>query len=219
METYLILIGLIILLLVPTLNYNFKIIFIIILLYLLIFPDKREFLYNSIGIDNMKKKFNDPHQITGKLNMLFTEGDNNIKELKQYRKKNKSLYLSIKIAWKNLKRISEMLISNPSLTYPQHYYSILKEQRKIILNQLSSLIINSEVVNIKEISSKIESLLPFDVHIRSIIRKMSIVIDNILSIIIRDINEKWELNPSIQISPVDINSPEPYNQDSLDIII
>jgi hypothetical protein len=219
METYLVLIGLIILLLIPTLNYNFKILLILILSYLLFYPEKRQYLYDAIGIDKMNRKINDPNQINNQLNILFNEGNNILKELRQYKKNNKPVYLSIKISWKKLKNIADLIINNPSLTYPQHYYSILKEQRKLILNQMSSLIINSEAVNIKEISSQIDGTLPFDAHIRSIIRKMNIIIDNIFKIIIININEKWELNPSVEISPVDINSPEPYNQDSLDIII
>ncbi len=217
MENYLI--GIILLLLLSIFNYNFKIILVIILLYLLFFPDKRDILYKSLNMDKMKKNTDDIHNNQNQISILFTEGDLNIKSLKQYRKSSPSLYLSIKNTWKSFKKNTEMIINNPRLTHPDHYYTILKDQRLIILNQMSALITNLEATNLKEITGTKDRTLPLDTHIRSIIRKMDLILGHILEIISENINKKWEMYPNTEINPVDNNSPEPYNQNILDPII
>jgi hypothetical protein len=65
-----ILMGLLILLLIPTLNYNFKIIFIIIIVYLIFFPDKRTKLYENLGFDKRIDNKKDPEQIYNKLEKI-----------------------------------------------------------------------------------------------------------------------------------------------------
>jgi hypothetical protein len=213
MNTNFILIILIILLGLPVINYNFKILFIIILAYLLFYPEHRKLLYDNIGINNMKKQTEDPNQNVNKLNGLLLEGKSIIKELKQYKKDNPRVYLSIKLAWKKIEKITMTIIENPSITYPHHLYSILKDKRQLILEQMSALIVGIKAYNLKELSSRYERTLPLDVHIRSHIRKITIVMDYILEIIKNNINETWNLNPNTEISPVDIDfkSPEPYN--------
>lgn len=217
MENYLI--GLILLLLLSIFNYNFKIILVIILLYLLFFPDKRDMLYKTLNIDKMKKNVDDVNNNHNQVSILFKEGDLNIKSLKQYRKSSSTIYVSIKNTWKSFKKNVEMIIDNPRLTYPHHYYTILKDQRLIILNQMSALITNLEATNLKEITGLIDRTLPLDTHIRSIIRKMDLILGNILDIISENINNKWEMYPNTEINPIDNNSPEPYNQNILDPII
>ncbi len=215
MENYLI--GLILLLLLSIFNFNFKIVFVIILVYLLLFPDKRNMLYNTLNIDQMRKKTDDNNN--NQITILFNEGDLNIKSLKQYRKSSPTLYLSIKNAWKGVKKNVEMIINNPRLTHPDHYYTILKDQRLIILNQMSALITNLEATNLKEITGIKDRSLPLDTHIRSLIRKMDLILGHILEIISENINKKWEMYPNTEINPIDNNSPEPYNQNVLDPII
>jgi hypothetical protein len=215
MNTNFILIVLIIFLGLPVINYNFKILFIIILAYLLFYPEHRKLLYDNIGIDKMMKKNDipDPNQKINKLNELLLEGKNIIKELRQYKKDNLGVYTSIKLAWKKIEKIAHTIIENPLITYPHHLYSILKDKRQFILDQMSGLIVSIKPYNLKELSSRYERTLPLDVHIRSHIRKITIVMDYILEIIQNNINEKWNLYPSTEISPVDIDfkSPEPYN--------
>jgi hypothetical protein len=210
-----ILISLIILLFLPTINYNFKIIFAIFLIYLLIYPEHRKILYNNI---NIKENIQDPNQINNKLNILLNEGKNIIKELKQY---NSPIYLSIKFSWKKITKISNLISQNQSISYPHHLYTILKDQKYFILNQISSIIINTEPLNISERTLLIDRTLPLDKHIRYIIRKLNVVIDNILKIISTDINNNWINNTSTEISPVDLdfNNPEPYNYNQSNLII
>jgi hypothetical protein len=217
METYLI--GIILLLLLSIFNYNFKIILVIILLYLLFFPDKRDILYKTLNMDKMKKNTNDTNNNQHQTSILFEEGDLNIKSLKQYRNSSPSIYMSIKNAWKSFKKNVEMIINNPRLTHPDHYYTILKDQRLIILNQMSSLITNLEATNLKEITGTKDRTLPLDTHIRSLIRKMDLILGHLLEIVSENINKKWEMYPTTEINPVDNNSPEPYNQNILDPII
>jgi hypothetical protein len=225
MFTELVLVGLIILLGLPVLNYNFKILFIIILGYLLFYPDHREMLYNNLGIKDMKKNINEQGQNNNQINQktkltkLLDEGRSIIKELKQYKKQKSNLYSSIKLSWKKMDKITNTIIQNPLLTYPHHLYSILKEQRNFILNQMTAILINTEPVNISESSMKYDRTLPLDVHIRSLIRKISVVSDYILEIIQNIINNNWLINPSTEISPVDMDfkSPEPYQSNNLDI--
>jgi hypothetical protein len=217
--------GLLILLLIPTLNYNFKIIFIIIIGYFILFPDKRAILYNNLsenlGLDKHKQenKKKDPNKIGNKLDILFMEGTEIIKELKTYKKANPPVYLSIKIAWGNFQKLSESIFINENMTYPQHIFSTLEEKRKLILNQMSSIIVNLESSNLQESSLTINRTLPLDNHIRILIRKMTVVLNHILDILSKEINKKWETTPYMEISPVEWNSPKPYNQDNLDIII
>ena len=213
MNTNFILIILIILLGLPLINYNFKILFIITLAYLLFYPEHRQLLYDNIGIGNMMKQTDDPNQKVNKLNELLLEGKNIIKELKQYKKANLGVYTSIKLSWKKIEKLSTTIIENPLITYPHHLYSILKDKRQFILDQMGALIVSIKPYNLKELSARYERTLPLDVHIRSQIRKITIVMDYILEIIQNNINNKWNLNPSTEISPVDIDfkSPEPYN--------
>jgi hypothetical protein len=227
MFTNLVLLGLIILLGLPVLNYNFKIIFIIFLGYLLIYPDHREMLYNNLGIENMRKNADETNKTknqsqsqSSQLLVLINEGKNIIKELKQYKKTNSSLYLSVKLSWRKIEKLSNTIIQNPLITYPHHLYSILKDQRKFILSQMSAILINTEPANIKELSSRYERTLPLDVHIRSLIRKISVVMDHILEMVKNNINNNWIVNPNSEISPVDIDikSPEAYQPNDLDII-
>lgn len=216
-----VLFGLLILLLIPTLNYNFKIIFIIIIGYFIVFPDKRNILTEQLGIDKNKyeKKRRDPNKIGNKLDILFNEGTQIIKELKPYKKTNPPIYLSIKIAWNNFQKLSESLFINDNMTYPHHIFSTLEEKRKVILNQMSAIIVNLESSNLHETSLTINRTLPLDNHVRILIRKMTVVLNHILDILSKEINKKWENTPYMEISPVEWNSPKPYNQDNNDIMI
>jgi len=215
----LILITLIIILFLPVINYNFKIVFAIFLIYLLIYPEHRTLLYNNINTRKKENIINDPNQINNKLNILLDEGKNVIKELRQYKS---PLYSSIKFSWKKITKISKLIIQNQSIAYPQHLYTILKDQKLFILNQISSIIINQEPVSLKERTLAFDRTLPLDEHIRYINRKLTVVIDNILNMISTNINDNWNSNPSTEISPInmDLNSPEPYNykENILDII-
>lgn len=85
----LILIILLLLAGLPLINYNFKIIFVIIIGYLLLFPEQRNILINQINSEKKNNKIIDPEQKINKLNTLINEGNKLIKELKIYKKETK----------------------------------------------------------------------------------------------------------------------------------
>ncbi len=214
-----VLFGLLILLLIPTLNYNFKIIFIIIIGYLILFPDKRTTLYNNLSENLGSKDKRDPQQIHNKIRILCNEGTEIIKELKIYKKTNLPVYLSIKMAWNNFHKLSNSLFMNDNLTYPHHIFSTLEDERKIILNQMSAMIVNLESTNLLESSLTKNRNSPLENHIRILIRKMTVVLNHILDLLSNEINTKWENRPYMEISPVNWKGPKGYNQDKYDIII
>ena len=194
----------------PLINYNFKIIFVIIISYLLLFPEQRNILINHIN-SQKNNKIVDPEQKINKLNTLINEGNNIIKELKIYKKKNKSVYTSIKLSWSNLTKLSLNIIENPSQTFQHHIFSSLIDQRKFINEQMVAMIINSEPLSIKENTYKVNPNLPRDHHIRSLIRRMNVILDHIFEIIKKQINMIWTINPSTEISPIYWGDPEPFN--------
>lgn len=214
--TILILVGL------PLLNYNFRIIIALVIIYLIIFPERRDILYkfiiNQQNIQSISKQ-NHELSISFKDNILYNEGDELIKELKKYKSDNSNIYLSIKISWKKFKKLSILTLSNNTVTYPHHIFSTLIDQRKYILNQMSAMIINSEPINLRESTLTKERTLPFDTHIRIIIRKMDVVLNHILNNVKNKINIEWLENPYIEISPVEFNVPQAHNQNKLDIIL
>jgi hypothetical protein len=207
----LILIILLLLAGLPLINYNFKIIFVVIIGYLLLFPEQRNILMNQINYEKKNNKTIDPEQKINKLNTLINEGTKLIKELKIYRKHNKSVYLSIKLSWKKLYRLSLNILENPTQTFQHHIFSTLIDQRKFINEQMSAMIVNLEPLNIKENTFTVDSTLPQDQHIRSLIRRINIVLDNIFEIIKKQINMVWNINPSTEISPIEWGGPEPFN--------
>ena len=217
----LILIGVLILVGLPLLNYNFRIVIVLIMIYLIIFPERRDILFklinnqqNNQSISNQKELF-----VSFKDNILYNEGDELIKELKKYKGGYSNIYLSIKISWKKFKKLSVLVLSNNSITYPHHIFSTLVDQRKYILNQMSAMIINSEPINLRESTLTKDRTLPFDTHIRIIIRKIDVVFNHILNNIKNKINIEWLENPYIELSPVEWNTPQAHNQNNLDIIL
>ncbi len=207
----LILIILLLLAGLPLINYNFKIVFVIIIGYLLLFPEQRTLLIEQINSEKKKNNVIDPEQKINKLNILINEGNNLIKELKIYKKTRKALYLSIKLSWSKLSKLSINIIENPTQTFQHHIFSTLIDQRKFINEQMAAIIVGLEPLNIKENTLTIDPTLPQDQHIRILIRKMNIVLDNIFEIIKNQINLAWNANPSTEISPIEWGNPEPYN--------
>ncbi len=221
----LILIGVLVLIGLPLLNYNFRIIFVILIGYLIIFPERRNMIYMII-----KKNINTTESIgsfkdsslnpsSNKYNKLCDEGDQLLKELKKYKRDESNVYLSIKISWKKFKKISNSLLSNTNITYPHHMFTTLIDQRKYILNQMSAMVVDLEALNLKESTLTKDRTLPLDIGIRVIIRKMDIVLNYILNIIKNKINSDWLEKPYNEISPVEWGEPQAYNQNKLDIII
>ena len=215
----LILIGILIIIGLPLLNYNFRLLIVIIFIYLLVFPERRNLLYNTFVNEKTKKELSSGDADSSKSNVLYQEGTQLIKELKKYRKDNQTVYLSIKISWKKFMKLSDTLLNNDNITYPHHIFSSLLDQKKYILNQMSSIIINLEPLNLHETTLTKERTLPLDVNIRVIIRKMSVILDYILNIIKNKINNRWYENPYTELSPIDYGGAQAYNQNKLDIII
>ncbi len=221
----LILIGVLVLIGLPLLNYNFRIIFVILIGYLIIFPERRNMIYMIL-----KKNINTTESIgpfkdsslnpsSNKYNTLCDEGDQLLKELKKYKRDESNVYLSIKISWKKFKKISNSLLSNTNITYPHHMFTTLIDQRKYILNQMSAMVVDLEALNLKESTLTKDRTLPLDIGVRVIIRKMDIVLNYILNIIKNKINSDWLEKPYNEISPVEWGEPQAYNQNKLDIII
>jgi hypothetical protein len=217
----LILITILILVGLPLLNYNFRIVIALVIIYLVIFPERREVLYKLINNQQNNTSISNQKELTVsfKDNILYNEGDELLKELKKYKNEGSSIYISIKISWKKFKKLSMLLLSNNTITYPHHIFSTLIDQRKYILNQMSAMIVNSEPINLRESTLTKDRTLPLDAHIRIIIRKMDLILNNILNKIKNKINSEWVENPYIEISPVEFNVPQAHNQNKLDIIL
>ena len=234
MENNFILIILLIIIGLPMINYNFRLLIVILIGYLLIFPEQRIIFYKNLGLDklntlniidnsykNLSNKNDDnKYQSQSKsLSILYDEGNEIIKQLKNYKKENRTVYLSIKLTWKKLIKLANTILLNQSMTYPHQLFGILLEQRKYILNQMSAMIVSLEPLNLQENTLTKERTLPLDTHIRSLIRKMDVIINYILEIVKKYINYKWNENPYLEISPVELNTPQGYNQNQLDIVI
>jgi len=234
MENNFILIILLIIIGLPMINYNFRLLIVILIGYLLIFPEQRIIFYKNLGLDklntlniidnsykNLSNKNDDnKYQSQSKsLSILYDEGNEIIKQLKNYKKENRTVYLSIKLTWKKLIKLANTILLNQSMTYPHQLFGILLEQRKYILNQMSAMIVSLEPLNLQENTLTKERTLPLDTHIRSLIRKMDVIINYILEIVKKYINYKWNENPYLEISPVELNTPQGYNQNQLDVVI
>jgi hypothetical protein len=216
MNTDIILISFLIILGLPLLQYDFRLLIIIILIYFLVFPEKRNSIY-----DNLIKNENIPinGEKNNNLNILYQEGNSIVKELKTYKKTNSLIYQSIKASWKNFVKLSQSVMNNTKNTYQHHVFSTLVDQRKYILNQMSALIVSSEALNLHENTLTKQRDLPLDTRIRILIRKMITVFDLILDIVKNQINSVWNENTYNELSPVEWNTPQGYNQNNLDPII
>ena len=233
-----ILIVLLIIIGFPMIKYDFRLLIVILIGYMLIFPEKRIIFYQILGLDklntlnildnsykniinkndNLNNNNND--KINNKsLSVLYGEGNAIIKELKNYKKDNRTMYLSVKLTWKKLIKLTNTILSNQSMTFPHQLFGILLEQRKYILNQMSGMIVSLEPLNLQENTLTKERTLPLDTHIRILIRKFDMIINYILDIVKSYINYKWNENPYLEISPVELNTPQGYNQNKLDIVI
>jgi hypothetical protein len=233
MPTDFILICLLILIGLPVLQYDFRLVIIILILFLLIFQDKRkelsDYIYKTIDINRYKNK-NSNNKTNGRnnnemnrLNILYNEGTSIIKSLKKilntYSKNSQSVYLSIKLTWKKFVKLSQTIMINKNGTYQHHLFITLVDQRKFILNQMSALIVGLDTVSLKESTLTKDRTLPLDNYIRVSIRKLSTVFDIILEIIKNNINARWHEDPYTENSPVEWNTPQAYNQPILDTII
>jgi hypothetical protein len=109
MNTDIILISFLIILGLPLLQYDFRLLIIIILIYFLVFPEKRNSIY-----DNLIKNENIPinGEKNNNLNILYQEGNSIVKELKTYKKTNSLIYQSIKASWKNFVKLSQSVMNN-----------------------------------------------------------------------------------------------------------
>ena len=216
MDTDIKIIAFLIILGLPLLQYDFRLLIIIILIYFLVFPEKRNSIY-----DNLIKNENIPinGEKNNNLNILYQEGNSIVKELKTYKKTNSLIYQSIKASWKNFVKLSQSVMNNTKNTYQHHVFSTLVDQRKYILNQMSALIVSSEALNLHENTLTKQRDLPLDTRIRILIRKMITVFDLILDIVKNQINSVWNENTYNELSPVEWNTPQGYNQNNLDPII
>jgi hypothetical protein len=216
MDTDIKIIFFLIILGLPLLQYDFRLLIIIILIFFLVFPEKRNSIYNLIKTENIPIK----GEKDNNLNILYQEGNSILKELKTYKKPNSFIYQSIKSSWKKFVKLSQSVMNNTKNTYQHHVFSTLVDQRRYILNQMSALIVSSEeTVNLYENTLTKQRDLPLDTHIRILIRKMITIFDFILDIVKNQINSVWSENTYTELSPVEWNTPQAYNQNKLDPII
>jgi hypothetical protein len=217
MDTDIKIIAFLIILGLPLLQYDFRLLIIIILIYFLVFPEKRNSIYNNlIKNENIAIK----GEKDNNLNILYQEGNSVLKELKTYKKPNSLIYQSIKSSWKKFIKLSQSTMNNTKNTYQHHVFSTLVDQRRYILNQMSALIVSSEeTLNLYENTLTKQRDLPLDTHIRVLIRKMITIFDFILDIVKNQINSVWSENTYTELSPVEWNTPQAYNQNNLDPII
>jgi hypothetical protein len=216
MDTDIKIISFLIILGLPLLQYDFRLLIIIILIFFLVFPEKRNSIYNLIKSENIPIK----GEKDNNLNILYQEGNSILKELKTYKKPNSFIYQSIKSSWKKFIKLSQSVMNNTKNTYQHHVFSTLVDQRRYILNQMSALIVSSEeTVNLYENTLTKQRDLPLDTHIRILIRKMITIFDFILDIVKNQINSVWSENTYTELSPVEWNTPQAYNQNKLDPII
>jgi hypothetical protein len=216
MDTDILLISFLIIIGLPLIQYNFRLVIIIIVIYFLIFPEKRNSIYNNL---NISKKNTNNGDYDMNMNVLYQEGNSIMKELKKFKKTNSLIYQSIKTTWKNFIKLSQSVMNNTKNTYQHHVFSTLVDQRKYILNQMSALIVSNETLNLQENTLTKQRDLPLDTHIRVLIRKMITVFDLILDMVKNQINTVWSENTYNELSPVEWNTPQAYNQNNLDPII
>lgn len=216
MDTDILLISFLIIIGLPLIQYNFRLVIIIIVIYFLIFPEKRNSIYNNL---NISKKNTNNGDYDMNMNVLYQEGNFIMKELKKFKKTNSLIYQSIKTTWKNFIKLSQSVMNNTKNTYQHHVFSTLVDQRKYILNQMSALIVSNETLNLQENTLTKQRDLPLDTHIRVLIRKMITVFDLILDMVKNQINTVWSENTYNELSPVEWNTPQAYNQNNLDPII
>ncbi len=216
MDIDIILISFLIIIGLPLIQYNFRLVIIIIVIYFLIFPEKRNSIYNNL---NISKKNTNNGDYDMNMNVLYQEGNSIMKELKKFKKTNSLIYQSIKTTWKNFIKLSQSVMNNKKNTYQHHVFSTLVDQRKYILNQMSALIVSNETLNLQENTLTKQRDLPLDTHIRVLIRKMITVFDLILDMVKNQINTVWSENTYNELSPVEWNTPQAYNQNNLDPII
>jgi hypothetical protein len=116
-------------------------------------------------------------------------------------------------------KLSQSVMNNTKNTYQHHVFSTLVDQRKYVLNQMASLIVSNETLNIHENTLTKQRDLPLDTHIRVLIRKMITIFDLILDMVKNQINSVWSENTYNELSPVEWNTPQAYNQNNLDPLI
>jgi hypothetical protein len=223
MDNVLILLG--ILMLAFSTAYSFRTSFFIMVILIVLYQNKtfHQLLYTQI----LPKQLSTSHPQTlasekenKQVKVLYKEGNSILHELKSHRTNaNQTIFISIKNAWKRFIKLSQSIIDNKKATYQHHYFSTLIDLRKFILNQMSALIVSSKTISLHENTLMKERTLPMDTHIRILIRKMGIVINNILDITKISINENWHENPYSELSPVEWQEPQGYNQNTMDPII
>lgn len=212
------LLGLIILGL-PLLGYDFKLLVIGLLVFFLSFPEQREKILGSSLIRGLQKKIIESGKdMASQPNLVLAgEGDiiiNKLGLLKFNNRRIKGQLVSINKCWKNFKKlIKTVLDQKSSLPYPHHHFETLKDLRKNLLNQISSLIVGSSPDVIRERTLLKDRTLPRDEKIRTLLRKMNFVLDQLMVILEKNINQEWKQNPYTEINPVHWSAPQAYDKD------
>jgi hypothetical protein len=214
MNIELILLGILIILSLPLIGYNMKIIIIAILIFFLCYPEQRANILNNPIIKETYKKIKGglKEGLKGNSNVsiLIDEGDTvilSLNELKLKKPLNGQL-TPIHITWNNFVKLIKKIFNSESssdMAYSHHHYETLRDHRKKLLNQLSSLIVASSPGK--------------DEKIRLTIKKMSYITDQLMLLLENKINGVWDNNPYNKINPVQWMSPQPYDKDDVETIL
>jgi hypothetical protein len=208
MNTELILLGILLILSLPILGYNIKLVIIALLVFFLCYPEQREKILNNPIIKTTFQKIKDVNNsiLPNKYMTLIGEGNSIIKDLDKLRLKQplKGQLVSIHITWNSfVKLIKLVLDENNNKVYLHHHYDTLKDHRKNILNQLTGLIVGSSPGK--------------DEKIRKIIKKVTNVIHQLMLLLEKRINDEWYRNPHNKISQIQWIGPQPYDKDDIEV--
>lgn len=224
MNIEIILIVCIIILGLPFLGYDLKLLLLGLMIFLLAFPEQREKIWNSKIVKETYQSIQESQQGASSREeiVLIKEGNVLIKNLGKikFSKRLKGQLVSIKLTWKNYSSLAKSLREQKTLVaYPHHHYETLKDLRKTLLNHLSSLIVGSTPGSVKERTLLKDRTLAQDEKVRQLIRRFEYVLDRIMRLLEKEINEEWKKNPYLEINPVQWTGPQPYDKDDHETIL
>jgi hypothetical protein len=216
METEIFLLVTLIALSLPFLGYNVKLIIIALLVFFLCYPEQREKILNNSIIKETYQKLKESNEgISSNLEtILIKEGNLIIQDLQKLKLKKplKGQFISIQITWNNFIKLIKQVLNNSKMPYPHHHYETLKDHRKRLLNQLSSLIVGSSPDSTTFNLSR-------DEKIREFIKKMEYIIYQIILLLEKRINDEWSSTPYNKINQVQWVGPQPYDKDDSETIL
>lgn len=198
----------------PLLNYNFRILLSLIIVYLIFFPESKTKLLDNLGYNEIKEanKIQNP-----KSNFLYQKGTKelelNLGQLKPFLK-TKTQFILIEDTWKQIIDLSRMILDNPDITYPHHHFDTFQKQKNLMIKSISELIPQTPSIHLFETTLTKDRTLFLDQIVRKITRRMIYISDQLEEILKKEINHRWDQNPYSEISPVESSKhPSASNSD------